>query len=274
MRLHPPDAKPGKLRVLIADDEPAASEKLRRLLAAHADIELVGSATNGAQAVQAIASLAPDLVLLDIRMPELDGFAVLERSRPRAAAPFHTIFVTAYDEYAIRAFDVRALDYLLKPFDAARLATALARAREQLELERQGGSDAEGSSDLLAQLRPPTAEAEIDAEPAGYLERICIKSIGRTEVVRVVEIERIEAGRQLRTLHTTTEHPLGARYAEAPVVAPRSQIVLPRPSWRDRQHHEGAPHATRRCPAITSCGSTQASEFGSAAAIAPSWFDE
>lgn len=207
MDLRPRNSASPTLRVLVADDEPAARDKLRRLLKEHEDVELVGTVANGAEATRAIATLSPNLVLLDIRMPELDGFSVIERS---TASMFYTIFVTAYDEYAIRAFDVRALDYLLKPFDAARLTAALRRAREQIELTRlaEGGEHDEAPAAVIEQLAPPASEAEIEEAGAGYLERICIRSLGRTQIVRVAAIEWIEAYGNYVRLHAVGEHPL------------------------------------------------------------------
>jgi len=119
-----------KLRVLAIDDEPLARERLRQMLAQEAEVEIIGECADGAAAVEAIPALRPDLIFLDIRMPGLDGFEVLE-----ALAPEHlpwTIFLTAYDQHAVRAFEARALDYLLKPVAKDRLAAALVRARERL----------------------------------------------------------------------------------------------------------------------------------------------
>ena len=111
------------IRTLIVDDEPLARERLRTLLQHESDIQIVGECVDGRQAVTTIASEAPDLVFLDIQMPALDGFGVLQtlEDRPLPAV----IFVTAYDQYALRAFDVHALDYLLKPFTARRFQKAL-----------------------------------------------------------------------------------------------------------------------------------------------------
>ncbi len=124
------------IRVVIADDEREARAKLRRLLSTHEDVTVVGEAQNGRAAIAAIEEHGPELVLLDIRMPELDGFQVLRTLSGQTAAP-KIVFVTAYDEYAIEAFEVRAIDYLLKPFDGGRLAAALDRVRRQLELEQR-----------------------------------------------------------------------------------------------------------------------------------------
>ncbi len=195
------------MRILVADDEPAARDKLLRLLRGHADVEVVGTASDGKSAAQAIAELAPDVVLLDIRMPELDGFAALEEASRDGKAAAHVVFVTAYDEYALRAFEVRALDYLLKPFDAARLDETLDRVRRQLNLERRPELSVLGET--LAQLKAPTSEAELEQHNGErYLERICVKSIGRVQFVRVRDIEWVEAYGNYARLHTATEHPL------------------------------------------------------------------
>src|SRR5580765_2825405 len=118
------------LRILLVDDEAPARALLREYLGAEAGAEVVGESANGFEAVKAIAELSPDLVFLDVQMPKLDGFEVLELLEPRPAV----IFCTAYDEYALQAFEVHAVDYLLKPFGRERLAAALARARERLAL--------------------------------------------------------------------------------------------------------------------------------------------
>ncbi|HEY7697892.1 MAG TPA: LytTR family DNA-binding domain-containing protein [Vicinamibacteria bacterium] len=126
------------IRALIADDEPLARKKIRTLLEREPDVEVAGECGSGPEAARLIRELEPDLVFLDIEMPELDGLSVLSRL-PSSAAPL-VIFVTAYDQYAVRAFAVKALDYLLKPFDRRRFRTALERAREQL---RHSGEPAE-----------------------------------------------------------------------------------------------------------------------------------
>src|SRR5437899_12937155 len=110
------------IRTLIVDDEPLAREKVARHLAAHGDVEVVGEAGDGESAVREIQSLEPDLVFLDIQLPEYDAFEVLRRATIRK--PPAVIFVTAYDEYALKAFDVHALDYLVKPFDDERFRSA------------------------------------------------------------------------------------------------------------------------------------------------------
>jgi two-component system LytT family response regulator len=116
------------MRVMIVDDEPLARERIRTLAATHPDITLIGECEDGAAAVDAIERLRPDLVFLDVQMPELDGFEVLDALEVRPAI----IFITAYDEHAVRAFEVNAIDYLLKPVEPARFDAAVARARARM----------------------------------------------------------------------------------------------------------------------------------------------
>jgi len=122
------------IRTLVVDDERLAREELAFLLSAFPDIQVVGEARNGLEAVDLIVRLRPDLVLLDIQMPGLDGFGVARRILAQAHAP-HIVFVTAYDQYALQAFEVSALDYLLKPIDEKKLARAIQRAREHIETQ-------------------------------------------------------------------------------------------------------------------------------------------
>src|SRR5205085_7551637 len=119
-----------KIRALVVDDEPLARRRLRRLLARDAEVEVIGDCADGYEAVGAINAHTPDLVFLDVRMPELDGFQVLAQLK-REQLPL-VVFVTAYDDYALQAFEVSAVDYLLKPFDRKRFETALARAKMRL----------------------------------------------------------------------------------------------------------------------------------------------
>ncbi|MDQ3806015.1 MAG: response regulator, partial [Acidobacteriota bacterium] len=122
---------PTRVRVLVVDDEPLARQNLRVLLEADAGVELVGEAGSGAEAVRLIRERAPDIVFLDIQMPELNGFGVIERVGAERMPV--VIFVTAFDQFALKAFEVHALDYLLKPFDDARFEKALRQARLQVE---------------------------------------------------------------------------------------------------------------------------------------------
>jgi two-component system LytT family response regulator len=164
------------MRVIIVDDEPLARAVLREHLGHHADVEIVGECANGFEAVKAIAELAPDLVFLDIQMPKLDGFEVVEL----AGAKTHYIFVTAYDQFALRAFDVHALDYLLKPFTRERLAQALAHARERLAAPAQG-DDA---------MRALVNDAQARHQP---IERVLIRDGARVQVIPVARIDYVEA---------------------------------------------------------------------------------
>src|SRR4051794_39510479 len=143
-----------KARVLIADDEPLARERLALFLSEEADVELVGQAANGSEALQMIESLHPDVVFLDVQMPELTGFEVIEQLSP-TERPI-VVFVTAYDQFAVKAFEVHAVDYLLKPFDKARFQTALKRAVSQI-VRDQPAQIHQQLSALLNDLRPRSA---------------------------------------------------------------------------------------------------------------------
>ena len=160
------------IRTLIVDDEAPARDRLRRLLSAMDQIEIAGEAEDGAQAVEAIERLSPDLVLLDIQMPELDGFGVIEA----LAHPPAVIFVTAYDAYAIRAFEVHALDYLLKPYSHERLEEAIGRARDRLAREQ----------DLGAQLGPLLESLTAEGR---YLTRLAVRDQDR---IRVLDAEAVD----------------------------------------------------------------------------------
>jgi two-component system LytT family response regulator len=162
------------MRVLIVDDESPARERLKRLLADIEGVELIGEAASGIQAVEMIERERPDLVLLDIQMPGLDGFEVIEALED----PPPVIFVTAYDEYAIRAFEVNALDYLLKPFSRERLAKAMRRAQEALA----------GEKDFAARLGPLL---ESLAAQGKYLARLAVRDRDRIRVLDVGEVDWI-----------------------------------------------------------------------------------
>jgi two-component system LytT family response regulator len=165
-----------KLRTMIVDDEAPARERLRNMLADNELVELIGEARDGTEAVERIEQLSPDLVLLDIQMPLLDGFEVIEA----LDAPPAIIFVTAYDEYAIRAFEVNALDYLLKPFSQERLERAIARAHEELTSGREFASRI---GPLLETLR----------EEKRPLSRVAVRKSGRFLVVDVGDVDWMEA---------------------------------------------------------------------------------
>ena len=176
-----------KIRALIVDDEPLARRRIRRMLAHHADVEIIGDSANGRDAILAIRNQAPDLVFLDVLMPEMDGFAVL-KSLDAEALPL-IIFVTAYDQYALRAFEVYALDYLLKPFDRQRFDKALQRAKSRLANERSDIN--QRALALLEELRAQTS----------HVERMVIKSGGRAFFLKTDEIDWIEAEGKYVRLH-------------------------------------------------------------------------
>jgi two-component system LytT family response regulator len=177
------------IRAVIVDDEPLARRRIRSLLAEAGDVEVVAECANGREAIQAIEESPPDLLFLDIQMPEVDGFDVL-----RAIGVGHVpvvIFVTAYDQFALRAFEAHALDYLLKPFDDERFEAALQRARERIRQQRQGG-------DLDRRLRALLQEVRGDR---GYLRRLAVPTGPRSVFVRTEEIDWIEAERNYVRLH-------------------------------------------------------------------------
>jgi two-component system LytT family response regulator len=169
-----------RIRALVIDDEPLARDMIREMLESDPDVEIIAECANGREAVAAIKSLSPDLIFLDIQMPELGGFEVLE-SLDSGSAPY-VIFATAYDQYAVRAFEVHAFDYLLKPFDQERFDVAWQRARKQIELDRGGQRD-QHILELLEELK---------AGPR-YLERLVIKTGGRVFFLNVEDVHCIEA---------------------------------------------------------------------------------
>ncbi len=184
-----------KIRTLIADDEPLARQRLRSLLETEPDVELVAEYADGRQTVAGIQQHHPDLVFLDVQMPLLDGFGVLEAvSLERLPT---VIFVTAYDKYALRAFEVHALDYLLKPFDRDRFRKALARARAQVRQDQS----ADVSQRLLALLQ----DVKETRKP---LDRLVIKSSGRVCFVRTDEIDWIEAAGNYVKIHVQDDEHL------------------------------------------------------------------
>ena len=162
------------LRIVIVDDEPLARAVVREYAAADSGLEIVAECANGFEAVKAVAELSPDLVLLDVQMPKLDGFEVLEllgREQP-------VVFITAYDQYALRAFEVHAIDYLLKPFSAERFQEAIGRARERLR----------------ARAALPVEAIVREARPrSGHAERVLIRDGANVHVLPVDTIDYVEA---------------------------------------------------------------------------------
>ncbi|HEY9404281.1 MAG TPA: LytTR family DNA-binding domain-containing protein [Pyrinomonadaceae bacterium] len=181
------------IRTLIVDDEPLARERIKRFLASERDLELVGECAEGREAVAAIRTLKPDLVFLDIQIPELDGFGVV-KAVGVAEMPA-VIFVTAYDRYALQAFDVSALDYLLKPYNRERFRKAVERARAQLS----NGAKGELNERLLSLLE------NFKTEQPRHLERLMIKSAGRVFFVRAEELDWIEAEGNYLRVHVGRE---------------------------------------------------------------------
>jgi two-component system, LytTR family, response regulator len=162
-----------KIRAVIVDDEELARQMLREFLSGHPEIEIAAECANGFEAVKAVTELKPDLIFLDIQMPKLDGFEVLELIGTDRAV----VFVTAYDEYAIRAFDIHAVDYLLKPFGAGRFETALQRARQRL-----GGK-----------LPAPTELSSSARLPSQPLERIVVRDGTRVSIIPIAKLDYAEA---------------------------------------------------------------------------------
>lgn len=179
-----------KMRVLIVDDEPWARKRIATLLKPDKDVEIVKECAGGEEAIRAIIECAPDLVFLDVQMPEVDGFEVLD-----AIGPEHmplVIFATAYDRYAIQAFDAQAIDYLLKPFDEERFRKALNRARRELE----GKTSSEKSlAKLLESMRGERR----------YVRRLVAKSGGRVLFLKLTDIDWLEATGNYVTLHSGKE---------------------------------------------------------------------
>jgi len=183
-----------KIRTLIVDDEPLARERLVSLLSAEADMEVVGQARDGEEAVASIVDLAPDLVFLDVQMPQMNGFEVIEAVGGERM-PL-VVFVTAYDQHALRAFQVRALDYLLKPFDRERFTEALQRARHHMGRDQSGDLDRRLLA-LVKDLRKDQPRAE----------RLVVKSGGRLFFLRPDEIDWVEAAGNYVRLHVgNTSH--------------------------------------------------------------------
>ena len=175
-----------KIRTLIVDDMALARQRVRRHLDQDAEIEVIGECAGGREAVESIRASAPDLMFLDVQMPETDGFEVIEAIGADAVPA--VIFVTAYDQFALRAFEVHALDYLLKPFDADRLRTTLERAKAQIRSRRSAGAD-DRLRALLEEVR----------RTSKYIKRLAVKSAGRTVFLNVDDIEIVEAaGNYLR----------------------------------------------------------------------------
>lgn len=181
-----------KIRTLIVDDEMLARDRLRALLETETDIEIIDECADGVTAATTINEKSPDLVFLDVQMPELDGFGVLETVKLDRLPVI--VFVTAHDKFALKAFEVHAVDYLMKPFDRDRFKKALQRAREQV-LGRQSGAIDERLTTLMNDLKP---------EPK-HKDRIAVKSSGRVVFVKTTDIDWIEAADNYVELHVGKE---------------------------------------------------------------------
>jgi two-component system LytT family response regulator len=174
---------PEPIRAVIVDDEGLARSVLREYLAEHPEVEIVAECANGFEAVKAVSDLRPDLLFLDIQMPKLDGFEVLELVGREVAV----IFVTAYDEYALRAFEVHAVDYLLKPYSAERLAEAIGHVRTHLADRGQLPI-----APLVAAARPPQSS---------HVERLVVRDGSRVHVVPVEKLDYVQAQDDYVCLH-------------------------------------------------------------------------
>lgn len=182
-----------KIRVLIVDDEPLARERIRDLLKAEPEIAEIDEAGNGPQAVEMIRSKNPDLVFLDVQMPRMDGFAVLKAVGAENMP--QVVFVTAYDQYAVRAFEVFALGYLLKPFDRKKFQKTLQRALGQIRLSQTGRDLSRTMNEFLEEIRSGGPSTD----------RIFVKSKNRLLPVRIREIDWIEAAGKYNILHVGAE---------------------------------------------------------------------
>ena len=210
------------IRTLIIDDVQLARERLKRCLASELDVQIVGECDNGTNAVESIRALSPDLIFLDVQMPALDGFGVLEALKGERMPV--VVFVTAYNEYAIQAFDVNALDYLLKPVDCARLSKAVERAKAHLG--QPGPRD-----ELASRFRAMLEDIKTGSK---YLKRLTIKLTGHTILLPTDEIDWIEsygnylkvhAGRESHLIRGTMQSVEVKLHPETFVRVHRSAIV-------------------------------------------------
>ena len=206
-----PESAAAPLRVLVVDDEAFARQRVHRLLAQEPGVELLDECAGGREAVEAVRRDRPDVLFLDVQMPEMDGFGVLRELAADAGGSVPlVVFVTAFDEHAVRAFDVRALDYLLKPVDAERLRVALDRARAQHAQATAAERHARlvGLLGLVADPQPAAAAVQRDApaaaspvSAAGPPAWLLVKDDGRMYLVRTAEIDWVEAYGNYAKLH-------------------------------------------------------------------------
>jgi two-component system LytT family response regulator len=188
------------LRVLVVDDEPLGVKRLLRLLSAEPRVDVVGTAKNGDEAVESIRSLEPDLVFLDIQMPRKTGLEVVQEIGS-ARMPV-TIFVTAYDQYALRAFDLAAVDYLVKPYDDERFEQAFRRARRMIDLEGRNRVMDHLLAVLHSGVLPGASPAPTASPSPKYLERIAAQKRGKLAIVQVDDLEYVTASGPYCELHS------------------------------------------------------------------------
>jgi two-component system LytT family response regulator len=225
------------LTVVVVDDEPLARRRLARLLRKDGSVEVVVQCAGGRAAVDEIRQRRPDLVFLDIQMPDLDGFGVVEAIGPEQMPA--VVFVTAYDAYALRAFDVHAVDYLLKPYDEERFATALARARTRIQTAGSAGAEEARLHALLREMLARVAAGE--SGRARYPERLAVRTSESTRILQMADVDwfetygnyvRVHAGRATYLIRSTATRlmeeldPLRANSSPLP--------GEPRPCHRDR----------------------------------------
>jgi two-component system LytT family response regulator len=180
------------IHVCIIDDEPIACRRIQRLLKEDTEVEIVAICNDGEEALEAIQQFHPDLIFLDVQMPGMDGFEVLSSLNPDSMP--HVIFVTAFDRYAIKAFEVHALDYLLKPFDRKRFEQAVQRSKGQIYQTQERSN----SSELVALLKEMKSQSQ-------HLERLVVKSQGRVFFLKTDEIDWIEAQGKHVSIHIGKE---------------------------------------------------------------------
>jgi two-component system LytT family response regulator len=197
------------IRAVVVDDEPLARAGVRRMLDQVSDVKVVGEASNGADAVEAVRALKPDLLLLDIQMPEMNGFEVLSALDPQDFGA--VIFITAYDSFAVKAFEVQALDYIMKPFDDERFFAVIDRAKQHLSRDREDALSTRLASLLetyekrAQSARPANAHESSAPEKSehsgGFLSRVMVKEGGRVFFQPVEEIDWIESADYYSRLH-------------------------------------------------------------------------
>ena len=193
-----------KIRALIVDDELLAHKALKSMLKDDHEVEVVAECRNGNEAVKAIRELSPDIVFLDIQMPEIDGFQVIEEVGVERMPV--TVFVTAFDKHALRAFEAHALDYLLKPFDHERFNTALLRAKTQVR-QQTLGKISDSLLAVLHDIKPKSNESSLKPERAAHkqsIDRIAIKASGRVYFLKTEEIDWVESAGDYLSLHTAS----------------------------------------------------------------------